>query len=138
MSTESMLNYCIQKAREGDSSGRVRVYSVATDKRGNFLGESLNSYIKTSPIMKRWANKMGHIGKEYLHSEMRTILSAMKSGKTISKLYIARVNKKGESLPALPCDICKMFIEDYERLFDTKVEIICQWQDQITHTCTSR
>ena len=95
MSTESMLNYCIEKAREGDSSGRVRVYSVATDKRGNFLGESLNSYIKTSPIMKRWANKMGHIGKEYLHSELLTLLKSVKAGKIISDLYVARVDKKG-------------------------------------------
>jgi len=111
MTTESMLNYCIEKAREGDSSGRVRVYSVATDKRGNFLGESLNSYIKTSPIMKRWANKMGHIGKEYLHSELITLLRATKAGKMISDLYVARVDKKGNVKDGKPCVICSAYIQ---------------------------
>ena len=40
VSIESMLEYCVKKAREGDSGGRCRVYSVMpTDKRGNYLGE---------------------------------------------------------------------------------------------------
>lgn len=126
MSIESMLEYCVKKAREGDSSGAVRVYSVATDKRGNYLGESLNSYTKTSPIMKNLSFLTGQKGKEYLHSEVRTILSAIKSNKIIDKLYIARVNKNGDSLPSKPCVICQMFIEDYERLYNTRIKIICQ------------
>lgn len=126
MSKESMLEYCVKKAREGDSGGRCRVYSVATDKRGNFLGESLNTYIKTSPVMKKFNFLSGQNGKEYLHSEVRTILAATKSNKIIDKLYIARVNRDGDSLPAKPCIICKMFIEDYERSHNTRIKIICQ------------
>lgn len=126
MSIESMLQYCVKKAREGDSGGRCRVYSVATDKRGNYLGEAMNSYIKTSPVMKKFNFLSGQKGKEYLHSEVRTILSAIKSNKIIDKLYIARVNKNGDSLPSKPCAICQMFIEDYEKLYNTRIKIICQ------------
>lgn len=111
MSTESMLEYCINNAREGNSGGRCRVYSVATDKRGNFLGESLNTYIKTSPIMKRWANKLGHIGKEYMHSEIITLLRSAKSAKMISDLYVARVDKQGKVKDGKPCVICSAYIQ---------------------------
>lgn len=124
MSRESMLEYCVKKAREGDSSGSVRVYSVATDKRGNYLGESLNSYTKTSPIMKKLSLLTGQKGKEYLHSEVRTILYAMKTNKIIDKLYIARVSRDGKPMPATPCEICQMFIKDYEELYKTKVKVI--------------
>ena len=126
MSIESMLQYCVDKAKSGDSGGRCRVYSVATDKRGNYLGEAMNSYIKTSPVMKKLNFLSGQKGKEYLHSEVRTILSAIKSNKIIDKLYIARVNKNGDSLPSKPCTICQMFIEDYEKLYNTRIKIICQ------------
>ena len=126
MSIESMLQYCVKKASEGDSGGKIRVYSVAVDKRGNYLGEAMNSYVKTSPVMKKFSFLSGQNGKEYLHSEVRAILFAMKSNKIIDKLYIARVGKSGESLPSKPCVICQMFIEDYERLYNTRIKIICQ------------
>lgn len=126
MSIESMLQYCAKKASEGDSGGKIRVYSVAVDKRGNYLGEAMNTYTLTHPTMKKWSLRCGQHGKEYLHSEVRTILSAIKSNKIIDKLYIARVNKNGDSLPSKPCVICQMFIEDYERLYNTRIKIICQ------------
>ena len=110
MSRESMLEYCVKKAREGDSSGSVRVYSVATDKRGNYLGESLNSYTKTSPKQKRWSLRCGQHGREYLHSEVLTMLRSAKSGRKATDLYIARVDKQGKIKDGKPCVICQAMI----------------------------
>jgi len=110
MSIESMLQYCVKKAREGDSSGAVRVYSVATDKRGNYLGESLNTYILTHPTMKKWSLRCKQHGREYLHSEIRTMLKAARTGKDITDLYIARVDKQGNIKDGKPCVICQAMI----------------------------
>ena len=110
MSIESMLQYCVKKAREGDSSGSVRVYSVATDKRGNYLGESLNTYILTHPTMKKWSLRCGQHGKEYLHSEVKTLIKSAKSGRKVTDLYIARVDKQGNIKDGKPCVICQAMI----------------------------
>ena len=110
MSIESMLEYCVKKAREGDSSGSVRVYSVATDKRGNYLGESLNTYIQTHPTMKKWSLRCKQHGREYLHSEIKTIIKSLKTGKQVTDLYIARVDKQGNIKNAKPCVICQAMI----------------------------
>ena len=110
MSIESMLQYCVKKAREGDSGGKIRVYSVAVDKRGNYLGEAMNTYIQTHPKQKAWSLRCGQYGKEYLHSEMHTILKAAKTGKQIAELYIARVDKQGNVKDAKPCVICQAML----------------------------
>ena len=110
MSIESMLEYCVKKAREGDSGGRCRVYSVATDKRGNYLGEAMNDYLKTSTTQKRWSLRCGQHGKEYLHSEVLTMLRAAKSGRKVTDLYIARVDKQGKIKDGKPCVICQAML----------------------------
>ena len=110
MSKESMLEYCVKKAREGDSGGKIRVYSVATDKRGNYLGEAMNTYTLTHPTMKKWSLRCGQHGKEYLHSEVLTMLRSAKSGRKATDLYIARVDKQGNVKNAKPCVICQAMI----------------------------
>lgn len=110
MSRESMLEYCVKKAREGDSGGRCRVYSVATDKRGNYLGEAMNDYLKTNTSQKKWSLRCGQHGKEYLHSEVLTMLRSAKSGRKVTDLYIARVDKQGNIKNAKPCAICQAMI----------------------------
>ena len=110
MSIESMLQYCVDKAKSGDSGGRCRVYSVATDKRGNYLGESMNNYLKSSTVQKKWSMRCGQHGKEYLHSEILTLCRSLKTGRTITDLYIARVDKQGNVKDAKPCVICQAMI----------------------------
>ena len=115
MSIESMLQYCVKKAREGDSGGRCRVYSVATDKRGNYLGEAMNSYILTHPKQAKYGNIFGqirrcNIGSHVLHSEVRTLLKSAKSGRKVTDLYIARVDKQGNVKNAKPCVICQAML----------------------------
>lgn len=115
MSIESMLEYCVKKAREGDSGGRCRVYSVATDKRGNYLGEAMNSYVQTHPKQAKYGNVFGrlrdcNIGSHVLHSEVKTLIKSAKSGRKVTDLYIARVDKQGNIKNAKPCVICQAMI----------------------------
>ena len=110
MSIESMLQYCAKKASEGDSGGKIRVYSVAVDKRGNYLGEAMNTYRVSHPTQKKWSLRCGMKGKEYLHSETLSLLRALKTGKQIADLYIARVDKQGNVKNAKPCVICQAML----------------------------
>lgn len=110
MSIESMLQYCVKKAKEGDSGGKIRVYSVAVDKRGNFLGEAMNTYRVSHPTQKKWSLRCGVQGKEFLHSETLSLLRSLKTGKQIAELYIARVDKQGNVKDAKPCTICQAML----------------------------
>ena len=110
MSIECMFQYCVKKAKEGDSGGKIRVYSVAVDKRGNYLGEAMNTYKVSHPAQRKWSLRCGMQGKEYLHSETLSLLRALKTGKQIAELYIARVDKQGNVKNAKPCVICQAMI----------------------------
>lgn len=106
-----MLEYCINKARTMDSGGRVRVFSVVVDSKGNMLGEGLNNYNKTHTKQSYYANKANLASKTYLHSELLALTRALKTNKKIAKIYIARVGRNGEVRDAAPCPICSMLIE---------------------------
>ena len=110
----TMLSYCINKAQQTYSCGRVRVYSVATDKRGNILAEGGNKYNVSHTMQAMWAKKAGCEEKIFLHSEMYVLAKLLKHGKPISKpvtLYIARVDREGNIKPACPCVICAMALK---------------------------
>ena len=47
---------------------------------------------------------------EYLHSEVLTMLRSAKSGRKVTDLYIARVDKQGNIKNAKPCVICQAMI----------------------------
>lgn len=106
-----MLNYCLEKARKHDSGGRVTVYACATDKRGNILAEGGNSYVKTHPLQASIAKRVGLAAKQFLHAEVACIAKLARLCKECDTLYIARVDKVGNPLPAEPCVICTEAIE---------------------------
>ena len=106
-----MIDYCIEKARQSDSGGRVTVYAVATDKRGRILAEGHNLYTKSHTIQALYAKRVGLPNKQFLHAEIKVLTHALKSSIMPSRLYIARVGRNGEALPALPCKICALYIE---------------------------
>ena len=59
----------------------------------------MNSYILTHPKQAKYGNIFGqirrcNIGSHVLHSEVRTLLKSAKSGRKVTDLYIARVDKQ--------------------------------------------
>lgn len=83
---------------------RYRIKAYCLDKRGRVISVGRNSYIKTHPLQKYFAEKVGKPECEFLHAEIDAILKA--KGKAIHTLVVERFNKEGLPLSAAPCPIC--------------------------------
>ena len=90
-------------------SKRYTILAKAYDKRGKLLSVGVNSYKKTSPIMKYFAEKVGLPYKIYLHSEVACLLRA--KDKVVYRLTIERYTEAGNPANAEPCIICKEAIK---------------------------
>lgn len=102
----------LQKAIDGARNipyvkGQARVFSLITDRKGKIISSSANSYTCTHPAMARTSRKLGML-KEYLHSEVSALLKAKGKG---YKLYVARVDSKGNPVAAFPCQVCQAYIK---------------------------
>lgn len=105
-----MLDYAIEKARDLDpDENDVRVYAVITNKRGKILSEGPNSYTKSHPIQAKYAKQVGNEKAIYLHAEVNALVRCRSND--AHKMYVARVGKTGDPLPACPCEICQVAIE---------------------------
>lgn len=77
---------------------------LATIYTNNFIeGQYQNSYLKTHPLQKEYANYVNMPNKIYLHAEIGAIIKAKGRGDTI---IITRINNSHESCPSKPCLIC--------------------------------
>lgn len=91
---------------------RYLLTAIIYDKHGMKLAEEHNSYIKTHPLQKFYATKVGTPKREYLHAEVRAIIKALKRGIPY-KILISRINpKNGNTGLAKPCPICELAIKD--------------------------
>lgn len=103
-----MIDYCIKKATNQPFIKRqIRVYAVIVDKRGKIVAEATNSYVKTHPFQKKCAEKANLPEKEYLHAECSALIKSKGLG---HKMYVARVDSKGNAVPAIPCPVCQIAI----------------------------
>ena len=83
----------------------IRVGAVVVDKKGNIESFSCNLR-KTHPIQFKYA-KLAHEDKRiYLHAEIAALIKANKP----RKIYVVRIGKKGNRLPAVPCPVCRGLI----------------------------
>lgn len=105
-----MLNRCIKLASKLENK-KQRVFAIITDNHNRILARGGNSYTKSNPLQAYYcelATKEQH--KIYVHAELAALVKL--KGKKGSKIFIARVNRKNEPVPSLPCPICKMAILD--------------------------
>lgn len=87
---------------------QVNVYAAIYNKKGNLISESTNSYIKTHPLQKEFAEKLSLQHHIYLHAEIGALIKARGQGHTI---HIVRLAKDGQTtLPSKPCPICDLAI----------------------------
>ena len=105
----SNLQYCIEKASELPyKRSESRHYSVVVNKRGKIVGEAANSYTKTHTIMAKTSKRLG-LEKEYCHAECLAIVRARGKG---HKIYIARVDSRGNACYSAPCPVCAVLIKE--------------------------
>lgn len=89
---------------------RYRVIARALDKKGRVLATRTNSYTQTHPKQKGFAVKVGREDAIWLHAEISCLLAARAD---VHTLLIARVSKDGIPVPAKPCEICTLAIQEY-------------------------
>lgn len=107
---QKILNKAIEIASllEGN---KFKFCAIITDRKNNILSIGLNSFKKTSPLQKKYAEKTGQEKKIYNHCEIHAI-NKLPYGSKPRKIFIARVNKKDKPCLGKPCSICTMAIKD--------------------------
>jgi tRNA(Arg) A34 adenosine deaminase TadA len=94
----------------GSSRRQYRVIARALDKRGRVICTRTNTYKTSHPVQKHFAVKVGRPDAIFLHAEISVLLSAKQD---VHTLLIARIDTKGNPVPAKPCEICSIAIEQY-------------------------
>lgn len=89
---------------------KYRVIACTLDKKGKVLSTRTNNYQSTHPLQKHFAVLVGKPDSVFLHAEIAALIAAKKEVHTI---LIARVDSKGDPVPAKPCKICQKAIEAY-------------------------
>lgn len=85
--------------------------AIIYDKRGRVLSVGQNSYVKTHPLMAKYANKCGEPFKQFLHAEVHAILKCKDLSKAY-KIFVSRYGRTGNPLNAKPCPICMQAIKE--------------------------
>jgi deoxycytidylate deaminase len=84
--------------------------AIIYDKRGRVLSVGKNSYVKTHPVQKHYAELAGEPYKQAIHAEIAAIIKCKDLSKAHS-ISIFRFNNNGEPALAKPCKICSTAIE---------------------------
>lgn len=70
-----------------------------------------NSYLKTHPIQKKHADKVGLEKKIFLHAEIAAIIKC-KDLSRAHRILITRFDSKGNPVIAKPCPVCMSAISE--------------------------
>ncbi len=79
--------------------------AIIYDKKGRVLSVGQNSYVKTHPLQKKFAEKTGNPHKITLHAEIAAIVKC----RSLSKAHTIKIFRfDGDGRPGLakPCKIC--------------------------------
>ena len=93
------------------SKKRYFIIAKCYDKQQRVIGVGINSYTKTHPLQKYFAEKVGHGEKECLHAEIAAILRCKQ--KVIHRITVERYNSLGHPANAKPCPICQEAIKAF-------------------------
>ena len=87
---------------------RYEINATITTKHGSStLASCWNSYKKTHPLQKFFAEKVGKPHNIYLHAEVRAlIIASIQTYGTPYTLTVKRVDRNNKLMDAKPCEIC--------------------------------
>lgn len=117
-----MLKYCLEMAtKQPYKRKQSRHYACLVNKKGQIVAESANSYSCTHTQQYHYAKRVGRPEAVYLHAEMACLLKdKLRQG---VKLYIARVDSKGDSVYSAPCEICALALKDFSNVKSVEYSI---------------
>lgn len=96
-------------------SKRYSITAIVTSSCGRTKSIGRNSYTKTHPLQKRYADMERSGSKQYLHAEVSAICKFISScgyGTKPYAIYVARVDSRGNTKLAKPCRICERAIKE--------------------------
>jgi tRNA(Arg) A34 adenosine deaminase TadA len=93
------------------SNKRYTIVAHAFDARGRLLAVATNSYKKTHPLQKFFAEKVGHCERIFLHAEISALLRC--KDKRPHTLKVWRYGMDGELRLARPCPVCMEAIKAF-------------------------
>ena len=96
--------------QKGLNRKQYRVIARALDRRGRVICTRTNTYKTSHPVQKHFAVKVGKPEAIFLHAEISVLLAARQD---VHTLLIARIDSNGKPMPAKPCAICTIAIEQY-------------------------
>lgn len=96
--------------QKGLNRKQYRVIARALDRRGRVICTRTNTYKTSHPVQKHFAVKVGKPEAIFLHAEISVLLAARQD---VHTLLIARIDSNGNPVPAKPCEICSIAIEQY-------------------------
>jgi len=105
-----MLNRCLHIAKQVQNK-KQNICAIITNRKGNVLSIGTNSYSKSSPLQKRYADRVGAVNKIFNHAEIDAIKKLPYASKPYN-IFVARVSKEGYSLPCRPCEICSLALRE--------------------------
>ena len=86
---------------------RYEILATARDKQGAFLSSATNSYIKSHPLQKHFAQLAGQPNKIYLHAEIYALIRIQEHrANKIHSITIERYDENHRMQDAKPCPIC--------------------------------
>ena len=86
---------------------RYEINATITTKHGSTITSCWNSYKKTHPLQKFFAEKVGKPHNIYLHAEVRAlIIASIQTYGTPYTLTVQRVDRNDKLTDAKPCEIC--------------------------------
>jgi tRNA(Arg) A34 adenosine deaminase TadA len=91
--------------------GKQRLCAVITDRKGNVLSIGQNSYSKTHPMQALAAKRVGRESVCFMHSEIDAIRRLGRDAHKAHNIYVARLDKQGQTVLAKPCEICQSMID---------------------------
>ena len=94
------------------SKRRFFILAKCYNKRGQLLSVGFNSYEKSHPIQKHFADLVGMPEKKYLHAEIAAIIRA--KDKQIYRLTVERYDATGLPVNAAPCPVCQQAIATFK------------------------
>lgn len=118
---QKIMNKCIELANTINNK-KQNICAIIVDKRDRILSVGYNSYQKSNPLQKKYADRVGKIWSIFNHAEISAIEKL--NGGIPYAIYVSRVNKNGKPRLSKPCSICALAIQEIgikeENIFYTR------------------
>ncbi len=98
--------------KDGRRKRRYAVTALAYDSKGRLLSVGQNSYHKTHPLQKRFAERSSNPHRIYLHAEIDALIKAR--GKQVDRLVVIGYNTNGKLVCTKLCDCCRLAINYFK------------------------